>query len=673
MKRLALFLIYDKQGIIDDYIAYLIDAMKVVCDDIVVISNSKLLPQYEKMLATKCSEIYFRENKGYDAGGFKDAICEHIGWNRLYKYDEVIFMNDSFFGPLFSLDEMFTKMEQKKELDFWSVTKSSGNTDVGEILQTYFFVVRSNMLRSKAFYDYWTKMPYYRTFKDAVTKYERKFALYFSNKGFKWDSYIDPLIYTNQLNNQYMSPYHCLPFEIIKNQRYPFIKKKLFSLDYRSNEYGLHKYSRNEFLSLLEYLNGTNYPEEYIWANIIRIYGLRDIQDNCCDYRIVPKDGGKFENETKLIVVYLTNEAFINDRLQSLLDRVKQKDLRVYCDSDRLKNIINSVNSSINIITKKTKRDFLKDAFEYIKLNKDKWEYVGFLTEPKIKVGEEKLYTSGVSTAWNTWENMFGEREYINNILSLFVKYNRYGVLVVPKSIHGEHVIDLCEKNGIQRKFANRLNVGEYIERDRYIADYSESFWIRSSVLDEEFLLGVLDYLNTNKKLVDIFKIIPYYAQKKGYYTAVVQSELHNRTVEKTMELYCRNLIKGLENLDIKLDYAIFAYFFKVLTLYTTNIHKLAMFLEKKKKVYIYGCGLIARLVSNFDIIENRCNGYVVSDNKKKQNTFCGKPVIYLSEVNLTDDEGILIALNHKHSNEVKDTLVARFDEKSIFWIDAGE
>ena len=57
--------------------------------------------------------VFCRENIGYDAGAFKDALCTLIGWDTVYDYDELVLVNDSFLGPLWDLIGYFTLMREK--------------------------------------------------------------------------------------------------------------------------------------------------------------------------------------------------------------------------------------------------------------------------------------------------------------------------------------------------------------------------------------------------------------------------------------------------------------------------------------------------------------------------------------------------------------------------------
>lgn len=55
-------------------------------------------------------------------GGFKDALCTYIGWDRLTEYDELILANDSFYGPFEDIRKIFAEMESR-DLDFWGLMK----------------------------------------------------------------------------------------------------------------------------------------------------------------------------------------------------------------------------------------------------------------------------------------------------------------------------------------------------------------------------------------------------------------------------------------------------------------------------------------------------------------------------------------------------------------------
>lgn len=50
MKRLGIFVCYDKEGIVDGYVTYLLSQMKAVLDRLVIVSNVHLEEKEQKKL-----------------------------------------------------------------------------------------------------------------------------------------------------------------------------------------------------------------------------------------------------------------------------------------------------------------------------------------------------------------------------------------------------------------------------------------------------------------------------------------------------------------------------------------------------------------------------------------------------------------------------------------------
>ena len=99
MKRLLVYHTYDKQNIIDDYIGYFLGSMRAMVDTIIVVCNMPGIDKGFRNLSDYADGIFYRENIGLDAGGFKDALCTFVGWEKIRQYDELILANDSFYGP----------------------------------------------------------------------------------------------------------------------------------------------------------------------------------------------------------------------------------------------------------------------------------------------------------------------------------------------------------------------------------------------------------------------------------------------------------------------------------------------------------------------------------------------------------------------------------------------
>lgn len=158
MKRAAVFAHYDKHDMVDDYVVYYLKRLHEVCSHIVFVTTSNAPKTELSRIRDICQSIIQRENVGYDFMSYKVGLQSlDIGG-----FDEVVICNDSVYGPLFSLDETFARM-QKVECDFWGMTESH---DKAYHLQSYFIVFRKKVLESRCFGLFW------ETISNASNKYE---------------------------------------------------------------------------------------------------------------------------------------------------------------------------------------------------------------------------------------------------------------------------------------------------------------------------------------------------------------------------------------------------------------------------------------------------------------------------------------------------------------------
>ena len=230
MKRLCIYLVYDKQQIVDKYIGYMLSELKSCVEKLVVVYNSTQIVRGAHILEMYADEIFMRENLGFDAGGFKDALCEYIGWDKVLQYDELMLVNDSMFGPFRSMNSIFAEMDQYP-VDFWGLIKH-GNRDNGsagyiyEHIQSFFLVIRYRMLHSRQFKEYWEEMPYYLIFEEVIKKHEIRFTKYFADLGYSYATLADTSANDSIDKANNYSQYATLSYELIKKRNFPFLDRK---------------------------------------------------------------------------------------------------------------------------------------------------------------------------------------------------------------------------------------------------------------------------------------------------------------------------------------------------------------------------------------------------------------------------------------------------------------
>jgi len=164
LKRICLFAGYDDQGIIDDYVIYYINSLALI-SDVHYLADCKLKNgELEKIKNITVSARCFRHGK-YDFGSWQN-IMQYIGKETLNNYDELILANDSCFGPVFQLNEIFNKMNN---FDFWGITK---NYEIKAHIQTYFIVFKKRVFMSNSFLHFFNNIHPHATFWDVVINYE---------------------------------------------------------------------------------------------------------------------------------------------------------------------------------------------------------------------------------------------------------------------------------------------------------------------------------------------------------------------------------------------------------------------------------------------------------------------------------------------------------------------
>ncbi|MGI9303182.1 MAG: rhamnan synthesis F family protein, partial [Gammaproteobacteria bacterium] len=102
-----------------------------------------------------CTHIVVRENLGYDFGSWRVGF-DYAG--DLSAYRRLILANDSVYGPLHDLHDLFATMNQRGA-EVWGITDSH---ELKHHLQSYFLVFERAALESPAFREFWRTLPFYR-------------------------------------------------------------------------------------------------------------------------------------------------------------------------------------------------------------------------------------------------------------------------------------------------------------------------------------------------------------------------------------------------------------------------------------------------------------------------------------------------------------------------------
>lgn len=117
---LAIVSVYDRDGIIDDYLLFYISSLKRIANRLIVVVNGELAETGKEKLISAANEIYFRPNTGFDFGAYKDVMEDYLQPGELSCYSELILCNDTCYGPFVPFADIFAQMRES-DPEFWSM------------------------------------------------------------------------------------------------------------------------------------------------------------------------------------------------------------------------------------------------------------------------------------------------------------------------------------------------------------------------------------------------------------------------------------------------------------------------------------------------------------------------------------------------------------------------
>ncbi len=543
-KRIAMYVIYDKDGILDEFRKYYLKELRKEVDCILAVVSGTLTAESRDELEKLTDDILVRENVGLLAYSWIEGI-QYIGWETLDKYDELLMLNDSFFGPFFPLQEMFDDME-KSNADFYgsmknfeekSYTSIAGRPMkhghfVGSI--PYFYVIRGRLLHSPEFRNYWSKKPPVKQDWDTYFFAEIDFYQYVLDAGFRIDSY-----QSDKLKGYFFDNLTHNMSKLISGDRIPFARIRPFCTDVK--EQSMHVNYGKDPREAMEYINNnTNYDVNMIWDYILRTKNLTDIYNQLqLEYVVSKHSIDKPFRYNKKIAVIL--HIYYEDQVDTIVNYSK--------------NFPENTYFYITTTSKETEASIIK-AFDDLKFNyickirpnvgvamstlwityadvitKGEYEYICYYHDKKSPYS--LFSVQGEQFAERCYQNLIGTTEVIKNIINLFEENPRLGILGSPMVYHGDYFMAAFRgqdgNNANVKKLADKLGLKVNIDLSKLTPSaYGDMFWFRSDAMSKAISHGFtyddfdIEYKSDFTILHAIERSYGFIAQDAGYYYADV-------------------------------------------------------------------------------------------------------------------------------------------------------
>ena len=193
MNRGLVYFHFDPHHQVRDYVVAALSSLRPHANHILLVSNSPISEADRARLATCCDEILPRPNKGLDAGAYR-ASLEHLGWERLADFDELILTNHTYYAPLRPWEEVLTRAAGWGDISFWGMTEHAtmrphpflAQRELPRHLQSHWIAVRRRLLTDPAFREYWEQMPPVSSYRDSIQWHESRFTGHFAELGHTW-------------------------------------------------------------------------------------------------------------------------------------------------------------------------------------------------------------------------------------------------------------------------------------------------------------------------------------------------------------------------------------------------------------------------------------------------------------------------------------------------------
>ncbi len=541
-KRLGIFAFYDAKGIVDDYVFYILDEIKNVLDSLIIVCGKTLTQEGRQKLERYGQQVLCIE-AGHAPEAWKAAVLNSAASGEIFGYDELVLLNDKFYGPFYSFETIFAYMD-KREADFWGLSAcqempdESGVWDNGyapEHIWQNFIVFRKRMMSDPVFFEYWEKLKSQGIYSMAGC------TRFFAERGFFWDVYIHLDEYRQKRENGICCQIY-LPYDMVRKMKMPVLDRESLTIPYEDT---IHFSGGESLARCLEYIeNGTSYDTRLIWKHLLRICSLSDLKQ-CLHLNYVLPNGylqkADRQKTEAAVIIHSYYPDLINDIVSYARHVPEEIDLYITTESESKERIIRErlleekLDSHSSVIRVENRGRDLSALLVGCREIVSKYKYVCF-THDKKTLGNCGPAAIGRSYFYTVIENVLSSREYIYNILHTFEKNKNLGILSPPSPLHniyfgavGREWTSCYEKT---KALFDECGLTVAVSKDKQPFVLGTSFWFRTEALAQLFDMEWTyeDFPNEplgadatiNHALERSF---PYFAQEKGYYSAWVMTQ----------------------------------------------------------------------------------------------------------------------------------------------------
>lgn len=488
MKRAGIFLFYDPEGKVDDYILGCLGSLQEHMDYLLVVSNSPLDETNRKRLESVSSEVMERKNVGYDVGAYRDGL-RHLGWDHMGDYDELVLFNYTFFAPIHPWAGLFERTD-KWDTDFWGITEHDEvrphpflpKLVMPRHIQSHWIAVRSSLSTTKDWRTYWEDMPPIESYNDSIQWHESRFTGYFNALGYRHEvAYnVDDYPSANPVFDN---------ANLLLQDGCPILKRRnLFHNPLHLDRFAIIG------ADMLEHARLAGYDTDLILSNLARTSKPRDLVTNAGLTWVVPQSASEetyaaAATQKVLAVAHI----FYADMAEEILERLSVLPKGYYLvattsneeNQAQIRAVMEryGVEGEVRVVASNRGRDigaFLVDCNDV--LASGKWDIV-------VKIHSKKSVQDDYNAAQlfktHLYDNLLNSRAHVANILAEFAAHPSLGMVLAPLPHMGYPTMGHAWFTNREpaQAVAKRLGINVPFDKDMPLATYGSMFIARPQAL----------------------------------------------------------------------------------------------------------------------------------------------------------------------------------------------
>ncbi|HET6939523.1 MAG TPA: rhamnan synthesis F family protein, partial [Nocardioides sp.] len=340
MRRAVIYLFYDPQGQVDDYVLHTLTHLRPYAELIFVVSNSPLDARATDRLESVADRVWVRKNIGFDVWAFKESL-EQIGAEELATYDEVLMLNSTCFGPVGSFEQVFADMDARDDIDFWGITDHrrmrrhpiKKDRPLAHHIQTHWLAARKRLVTSPEWAEYWSTMPMIETYHDSIDHHETRFTPYFVERGYTCATSFPAENYGS------VHPIMDNPVAMVRDGC-PLVKRRSFFYDPLYNEW-----KGTDPRQLAGMMERRGYPMDQVYRNLARTSQPRLLATNMGWMDVLPEVDLGYDRDHPLRIVGIAHIFYpeMTDEIVDHLDRLPHDyDLVVTTTDEKKRAVISA-------------------------------------------------------------------------------------------------------------------------------------------------------------------------------------------------------------------------------------------------------------------------------------------------------------------------------------------